>query len=100
MEMPRTSSFPWSEAGIPKMSRPAVVPRMASAVVRVPDPRTLREPLRFASGPQIFVHEGARQALERKLELRADGAVKLAVTDNRQRMVTQTRDRRRLTVRV
>jgi hypothetical protein len=73
---------------------------MASAAVRVPDPRTLKLPLRFASGPQIFVHEGARQALERKLELAADCAVHLAVTDNRQRMVTQTRERGHLRVRV
>lgn len=73
---------------------------MASAAVRVPDPRTLELPLQFASGPQIFVHEGARQALERKLEAAAGSAVHLAVTDNLQRMITQTRDRGVLRVRV
>jgi hypothetical protein len=73
---------------------------VASAAVRVPDPRILKGSVRFASGPQIFVHEGARQALERKLELAAGSAVHLAVTDNRQRMITQTRDRGLLRVRV
>jgi len=73
---------------------------MASAAVRIPDPRTLELPLTFASGPQIFVHEGARQALERRLELAAGAPVHLAVTDNRQRMITQTRERGLLRVRV
>lgn len=73
---------------------------MASAAVRIPDSRTLEGPLHFATGPQIFVHEGARQALERKLELRAGYPVHLAVTDNRQRMITQTRERGLLRVRV
>src|SRR5262245_37821985 len=84
----------------PKRDRRTVASRMGSAAVRVPDPRTLKSPLQFASGPQIFVHEGARQALERKLELAAGCPVHLAVTDNRQRMITQTRDRALLRVRV
>jgi hypothetical protein len=67
---------------------------MASAAVRIPDPRMVQLPLHFVSGgPQIFVHEGARQALERKLELAFPGPIQLAVTDNRQRMITQTRER-------
>jgi hypothetical protein len=58
-------------------------------------------PLHFISGgPQIFIHEGARQALERKFELAVAGPVQLAVTDNRQRMITQTRERGTLRVRV
>lgn len=59
--------------------------------------------LPFASlskGPQIFIHEGARQALERRLELVFGGPVQMGVTDNRRRMVTQTRSRGRLRVRV
>ena len=58
-------------------------------------------PLHFISGgPQIFVHEGARQAFERKLELALAGPVQLAVTDNRQRMITHTRERGTLRVRI
>jgi len=58
-------------------------------------------PLHFISGgPQIFVHEGARQGLERKLEMAVEGPVQLAVTDNLHRMITQTRERGTLRVRV
>ena len=81
--------------------RAAAVPRMATAAVRIPDPRTAQLPLHFISGgPQIFVHEGARQALERKLELSVQGPVQLAVTDNLHRMITQTRERGTLRIRV
>jgi hypothetical protein len=74
---------------------------MASAAVRIPDPRVATLPLFFTSGgPQIFVHEGARQALERKLEMSLSAPVQLAVTDNRQRMITQTRERGTLRVRI
>lgn len=73
----------------------------AAAAVRIPDPRVASLPLFFTSGgPQIFVHEGARQALERKLELRSSGPVQLAVTDNRQRMISQTRERGTQRIRV
>jgi hypothetical protein len=78
-------------------------PRIASAAVRIPDPRLMQLPLQFASiaiGPQIFIHEGARQALERRFELAFSGAVQLAVTDNRHRMVSHTRVRGKLRVRV
>lgn len=99
--MARRSMSPFPASGSePAVGRRPRVPRMASAVLRVPDPRTLALPLTFASGPQIFVHEGARQALERKLEARAGSVVHLAVTDNIQRMVTQTRGRGVLRVRV
>jgi len=74
---------------------------MATAAVRIPDPRMVQLPLHFTSGgPQIFVHEGARQALERKFEVAFPLPVQLAVTDNRQRMITQTRERGTLRVRV
>ena len=101
--MSHPSGFPWSRprAGTARKRRTAVVPRMASAAVRIPDPRHVQMPLQFISGgPQIFVHEGARQALERRFELAFPGPVQLAVTDNRQRMITQTRERGILRVRV
>lgn len=64
---------------------------MAPSAVRIPDARMATLPLRFSGvGPQIFVHEGARQTLERRLNLAHHGVVQLSVTDNRRRMVTQT----------
>ncbi len=50
--------------------------------------------LRFTPiGPQIFVHEGARQTLERRFENALSGPVQLSVTDNRHNMVSHTRQR-------
>jgi hypothetical protein len=74
---------------------------MATAAVRIPDPRLSQLAFRFLSvGPRIFIHEGARQALERRLGAAFDGPVQLAVTDNRRRMVTYTRAKGTLKVRV
>jgi hypothetical protein len=77
-----------------------LAPRMAPAAVRIPGQQNLAVLLEFPSGPRIFVHEGARQALERRLELAVAGPVKLAVTDNLRRMVSQSRTRGSLRVRV
>lgn len=68
----------------------ALVPRISTAV-RVPDPRHAQfsVPFRFPPGhPQIYVHEGARQALERRLALANSGPVNLSVTDNRRNMIS------------
>jgi hypothetical protein len=74
---------------------------MAPAAVRIPDPRVRPLLVRYAAfGPQIFVHEGARQGLERRLQLAFAGPVQLAVTDNRRRMITHTRSRGTLRVRL
>jgi hypothetical protein len=75
-------------------------PRMAPAALRIPRPPNQELGLEFPGGPSIFVHEGARQALERRLELALARPVQLAVTDNLRRMVTQTRSRGTLRVRV
>jgi len=96
--------FPWLPASVGRVGRRraarASVPRMATAAVRIPDGQA-QVPLYFLpSGPQIFIHEGARQRLERRLEAAFGGPVQLGVTDNRRRMVTQTRARGRLRVRV
>lgn len=64
---------------------------MAPAAVRIPSQRPRYLSLEFPSGPRIFVHEGARQALERRLGLALARPVQLAVTDNLRRMVSQTR---------
>jgi hypothetical protein len=72
---------------------------MAPAAVRIPRPAE-ELGFEFPAGPRIFVHEGARQALERRLELALARPVKLQVTDNLRRMVTQSRGRGTLRVRV
>jgi hypothetical protein len=102
--MPSQLGFPWQSAPLPRLSRgrrtSALVPRMAPAV-RISDPRLSQAPLLFATiGPQIFVHEGARQALERRFELACQGPVQLAVTDNLRRMISHTKVRGTLRVRV
>ena len=95
--------LPW--LGAPSKARrgrrPRVLaPRMAPAAVRIPGQPNLDLGFEFPAGPRIFVHEGARQALERRLELALARPVKLAVTDNLRRMVSQTRVRGSLRVRV
>jgi hypothetical protein len=67
---------------------------VSPAALRVPDPRQIEVPIRFPSGyPQIFVHEGARQALERRLQQASSRPVVVAVTDNRRNMIScSTRD--------
>ncbi len=98
--------FPWlpspaGRVGRQRARRVALVPRMAPVAVRIPDPRLIEQPLLFLNtGPQIFIHEGARQALERRFSLAFGGPVQLAVTDNLHRMVTHTRQNGTLRVRV
>jgi len=100
-------AFPWMKSKPPALLRRGraaghlLAPRMATAAVRIPMPSLSQIALDLpGSGPQIFIHEGARQMLERRLELAAAGPVQLAVTDNRRRMVTQTRQRGTLRVRL
>jgi hypothetical protein len=74
---------------------------MAPAAMRIPDPRHTPVPFTVGPlGPQIFIHEGARQTLERRLELAFQAPVQLAVTDNLRRMVSHTRVRGTRRVRV
>jgi hypothetical protein len=103
--MPTQLRLPWLTASPTKARAkrraPALAPRMAPAAMRIPDPRQIAVPFQFKHvGPSIFVHEGARQALERRLELAFQGPVQLAVTDNLRRMVSRTRTRGTLRVRV
>jgi hypothetical protein len=72
---------------------------MAMAALRIPASRALDADAVFV-GPRIFVHEGTRQALVRRMELASGGPVQLSVTDNLRRMVTRTRVRGTLRVRV
>lgn len=96
--------FPWivAPARLAKGRRGlSHVPRVAPSAVRIPHPLDPQLPLRFGGGgPQIFVHEGARQGLERRLNVAHGGVVQLSVTDNRRRMVTRTQVNGVLKVRV
>lgn len=79
----------------------STLPRIAPSAVRVPE--VSQEPLPFlfpGNVPRIFVHEGVRQSLERKLTVAADQPVLLSVTDNRHSMVRHSRRRGVLRVRV
>lgn len=103
--MRASATFPWivAPARLAKGRRGlAHVPRLAPSAVRIPGPVGAQLPLRFSggTGPQIFVHEGARQALQRRLSVAHGGVVQLAVTDNRRRMVTRTQHNGVLKVRV
>jgi len=71
----------------------AVAARMArgqaAAAIRIPE--RVRAQLRLvfpAQSPRLFVHEGARQALERKLRAAFRGPVILSITDNRHSIIT------------
>jgi len=70
-----------------------VAPRIAPAAMRVPHPvHSPQLAFQFPkSSPQIFVHEGARQTLERRLRSAFPGPVMMAVTDNRHSMVSFAR---------
>ncbi len=77
------------------------IPKMAQAVVRVPDPSLMQFEMVFPAGqPQIFVHEGARQLLERRLAAAAAEPVLLSITDNRRSMIRHSRRDGLLRVRV
>lgn len=85
--------FPFAQKPIGRDARPRLrprplAPRVAPAAVRVPDPRHIQVEIPFPAGhPQIFVHEGARQLLERRLTLAAQKIVVLSVTDNCRGMI-------------
>jgi hypothetical protein len=71
----------------------AVAARMArgqaAAAIRIPE--RVRTQLRLVfpdASPRLFVHEGARQALERKLRAAWRGPVILSITDNRHSIIT------------
>lgn len=71
----------------------STLPRIAPAAVRVPELIAEQSPFVFPPGtPQIFVHEGARQTLERRLSVAADAPVVLSITDNRHSMIRHARE--------
>jgi hypothetical protein len=89
--------FPFFQAPVGRTGRgrlnAQIAPRMAPAALRIPNPvHAPQLALTFPhSQPQIFVHEGARRTLERRLRSAFPGPVMLAVTDNRHSMVSYAR---------
>lgn len=68
------------------LARPSV-----AAAIRVPERMSAQLALVFpTTSPQIFVHEGARQSLERKLAAAFPGPVVLSITDNRHSIVAHS----------
>ncbi|MFO0658814.1 MAG: hypothetical protein U0165_03125 [Polyangiaceae bacterium] len=78
-------SFPTAIAGMVRGKRlQSLLPRMAPCALRVPSPVHAQDPavLFPLARPQVFVHEGARQALERRFEQAHEGPVTLHINDN------------------
>jgi hypothetical protein len=83
-------------ASLVRLARGKVLaPRpLASAAFRVPDASSLAPgngqlPLAFPTkAPHLYVHEGARQALERRLSAAHPGPVVLSITDNRHAIIS------------
>ncbi len=74
-----------SRAGAARMARGGQV----AAAIRIPERVGSQLRLVFpSSAPRLFVHEGARQALERKLRGAFPGPVILSITDNRHSIIT------------
>jgi hypothetical protein len=85
-----------SRAGAPRMARgrarsPALAmtrPQVAAAI-RIPQRAGAQLRLVFPSAsPRLFVHEGMRQSLERRLRAAFPGPVILSITDNRHSIIT------------
>jgi hypothetical protein len=81
-----------SRAGAARMAQglPVATGRAhVAAAIRIPQRvgGQLRLVFPYAS-PRLFVHEGARQALERKLRVASTGPVILSITDNRHSIIT------------
>lgn len=64
----------------------------SAAAIRIPERLSAQLALVFPSAaPQLFVHEGARQALERRLKASAPGRpVVLSITDNRHSIISHS----------
>jgi hypothetical protein len=79
----------------------AVARPQVAAAIRIPERLGAQLRLVFPSAaPSLFVHEGARQALERKLRVAFPGPVVLSITDNRHSIITHRIQRGTLHARV
>jgi hypothetical protein len=72
-----------------------------AAAIRIPERAQAQLRLVFpTASPRLFVHEGARQALERKLRAAFAGPMILSITDNRHSIITHRVQRGTLHVRI
>ncbi len=80
----------WSR-GSAALARPPAG-HASAAAIRIPDRLSAQLALVFpAASPQLFIHEGARQALERKLKAMSPGRVViLSITDNRNSIISHS----------
>ena len=84
----------WSR-GATALARPLArtfPPHASAAAIRIPDRLSAQLALVFpTAAPQLFIHEGARQALERKLKAMSPGRVViLSITDNRHSIISHS----------
>lgn len=81
----------WSR-GAAALARPTLPPHASAAAIRIPERLSAQLALVFpAAAPQLFIHEGARQALERKLKAMSPGRVViLSITDNRHSIISHS----------
>src|SRR3984885_5620594 len=85
-----------ARAGAARMGRGQL-----AAAIRIPARAGVQLRLVFPSAsPRLFVHEGARQSLERKLRVAFPGPVVLSITDNRHSIITHRVQRGTLHARV
>jgi len=93
-----------SRVGVPRMAggRAAGMTRShVAAAIRIPERVGGQLRLVFPSAsPRLFVHEGARQSLERRLRSAFPGPVVLSITDNRHSIITHRVQRGTLHARV
>lgn len=75
----------------PRWSRASTLarPTQSAAAIRVPDRIGAQMAMAFPSAaPKLFVHEGARQSLERRLASFTGRPVNLSITDNRHAIIS------------
>src|SRR5262245_50332246 len=82
-----------SAGGVPRVGRgKALMARpMGAVAIRIPERMSSQLALVVPQrSPRLFVHEGARQALERRLTAAFPGPVTLSITDNRQAIISHS----------
>jgi hypothetical protein len=103
--MPVQAVYPYFSAVVSREVRAkrldSLAPLKAPSALRVPPPEVQGLALVFSPNhPQVFIHEGARQALERRLEMAHEGPVRLHISDNLRRMISFRKVGEQLQVRV
>jgi hypothetical protein len=81
-----------ANAGAPRLARSKPLARpMGAVAIRLPERMSSQLSLVVPQvSPRLFVHEGARQALERKLTAAYPAPVNLSITDNRQSIISHS----------